>query len=116
MRFEINFNNLKGDAMPSQEELNKYRNRRYVCSVRVSDACEKQNSDVAQLGWLKNWANEREMVHVADFIEPDLSGSLPGNRTDLRDILQRADTLGDFDVVLSQRIDRATRGGADHLA
>jgi hypothetical protein len=100
--------------MHQPNEQEKYRNAPYVRIVRVSDAGERQNSDEAQLLFLKNWADERGMLHVADFVENDLSGSLPGNRTDLRAVLDRADRLGDFKYVLSQRVDRATRGGADH--
>jgi len=96
-------------------ELEKYRNKPYVRLVRVSDNSEKQNSDAAQLEWLKRWADERLMAHVTDFVENDLTGSLPGNRRDLRAILDRADKLDDFRYVLSQRVDRTTRGGADHL-
>ncbi len=88
--------------MVTKEEIELYRGKPYVCQVRASDDGEKQNSDEAQLLYLKNWANERLMVHVHDFVEPDLSGSLPGNRTDLQDLLDRADTLGDFVYVLAR--------------
>ncbi len=100
--------------MISKEDLEKFEGEGYVRMARVSDASEKQDSDLAQLLYLKNWADERLMVHVKDFVEEDLSGSLPGNRTDMRAVLDLADTVGGFKYVLSQRIDRATRGGADH--
>jgi hypothetical protein len=96
-------------------ELEKYRDQPYVGLSRVSDTSDEQNSDRAQLEYLKTWADERLMLHVRDYGEDELSGSLPGNRTDWAAILRDADTFGDFKYVLSQRIDRATRGGADHL-
>lgn len=97
------------------DDQEKYRGQPYVRMVRVSDAGEKQNSDAAQLKYLKDWADERLMVHATDFVENDLTGSLPGNRTDFQAVFHRADTLKDFKYVLSMRVDRTTRGGADHL-
>jgi len=101
--------------MISEDELKKYANEPYLRWVRVSDGGDQQNSDEAQLEYAKFWADARKMIHVADVVSPNLSGSLPGNRPDMVAILKRADERGDFRFVISQRIDRATRGGADHL-
>jgi hypothetical protein len=93
----------------------KYVGEPYVTLVRVSDATEEQDSDGAQLKYLKDTGNEWGMVWVDDYVRNNMTGSLPGNRTDIAALLERADTKKDFKYVLSQRIDRATRGGSDHL-
>jgi len=98
-----------------ENKKEQYVGARYVRLVRVSDASEDQDSDKAQLKYLDDFASERGMVWVHDFVENDLSGSLPGNRTDLNALLKRAEEQHDFQFVLVQRVDRATRGGVDHL-
>lgn len=97
---------------PTEDKL---RGAKYVTLVRVSDASQGQDSDEAQLKYLNGWAHQRGMLGVGDFVSNDLTGSLPGNRPDLKALLARADHKGDFQYVIAQRIDRTTRGGADHL-
>jgi hypothetical protein len=101
-------------SQANQQDINKYRGHTYARLVRVSDAGDKQASDEAQLAYLKTWADEREMIHAKDYVSNNLSGSLPGNRHDLTELLADAEK-NLFRYVLSQRVDRATRGGADHL-
>ena len=39
---------------------------------------------------------------------------MPGRRDDMTAVLHRKKTANDFDVLVCQRLDRLTRGGADH--
>jgi Resolvase, N terminal domain/Recombinase len=113
----VKFSNKGESHMSYRKKVQKdqYKDEPYVTLVRVSDYSEEQDSDEAQLEYLKKWAGERKMVWVKDYVETDLSGSLPGNREDIAALLKRAEEKKDFRYVLAQRIDRATRGGVDHL-
>ncbi|MFA9478972.1 recombinase family protein [Phycisphaerales bacterium AB-hyl4] len=54
------------------------------------------------------------MVLVDEIILKGVSGSLPGKRDDLPQLLERKRSADDYDVLLVQRLDRLTRGGTSH--
>jgi len=54
------------------------------------------------------------MVNTDEVVLNGMTGSIPGKREDLEQLLQRKRDKDDFDVLLVQRIDRATRGGSKH--
>lgn len=92
----------------------KYKGKRYICIARASDAPEGSSSTDAQLKLLNEAAKKLGMVPVEDIALNNLTGSLPGKRDDLDQLLARKRSRNDFDVLVLQRIDRLTRGGADH--
>ena len=92
----------------------RWRGRRCICLVRQSSDADGTTSTEAQLQWLHADAHARGMTNVADVTLEGVTGSLPGMRTDLEDLLNRKREQDDFDVLLVQRLDRLTRGGSEH--
>ncbi|MFA9480446.1 recombinase family protein [Phycisphaerales bacterium AB-hyl4] len=92
----------------------RWRGKRFICSVRQSDDSEGTTSTEAQLKWLHEEGRQRGMIHVDDIVLNGVTGSLPGKRQDLPDLIERKRTKDDFDVLMVQRLDRLTRGGSQH--
>jgi hypothetical protein len=91
-----------------------WEGKRYICSVRASDSGQAESSTDAQLAMLNAKAEELGMVYVDKVVLEGVTGSMPGRREDLLALIERKKTVNDFDVLVLQRIDRLTRGGADH--
>ena len=98
----------------SINEGDRWRGRRYICLVRQSDDTHGVTSTEAQLQWLNAEGGRLGMVHIDDVVLNGVTGSLPGKRKDLDDLLERKGQRDDFDVLLVQRCDRLTRSGAGH--
>lgn len=92
----------------------RWRGKRFICSVRQSDDSDGTTSTAAQLKWLHAEGLQRGMTHVEDIVLNGVTGSLPGKRQDLLDLIERKRTRDDFDVLMVQRLDRLTRGGTQH--
>lgn len=92
----------------------KFSGKRYICLVRQSNGGNGEWSTEAQLKWMHEEGARLGMIRVEDVILVGLTGSIPGKRLDLERLLQRKRDRDDFDVLLVQRIDRATRGGSKH--
>lgn len=90
-----------------------YKGKRYVCLVRASHASDEISTD-AQLSMLHEGVRDKGMAFVNAIILDGVTGSLPGKREDLQALLERKRTVNDFDVLVLQRLDRLTRGGATH--
>jgi hypothetical protein len=90
-----------------------YNGKRYVCMVRASHASDELSTD-AQLNMLHDSVRDKGMVFVNAIVLDGVTGSLPGKREDLQALLDRKKTINDFDVLVLQRLDRLTRGGAAH--
>ena len=90
------------------------RGRRYLCLVRCSTAQQTDTSIPDQLKLLRAFGDEHDLVHVDDVVLDGVSGSVPGARTDINDIIRRKSARDDFDVLLVQDMSRFTRGGAEH--
>lgn len=99
-------------AIDYRKAKNTERRRGFICLVRQSDASEGTTSTEAQLAWMHAEGERRGLTHVADIVLAGITGSLPGKRDDLKQLLERRD----YDVLLVQRCDRLTRGGSDHAA
>ena len=94
---------------------NELHGKRYVNLVRCSTDQQSETSIPAQLERLNSYAKEHQMVWAGnDVVLAGVSGSKPGNRTDLDELVERKRTLDDFDVVLTLVEDRFSRGGAAH--
>lgn len=95
-------------------KTDRYHNKRFISLVRQSNDTDGTTSTEAQCQWMRQEGEARGMGHVEDLILDGVTGSLPGNRQDIEDLLQRKRERDDFDVLLIQRCDRLTRGGSDH--
>lgn len=90
--------------------------RRYINVVRCSSDQQADTSPVDQLRVLNNFAAISHMTHAGDDVVLEgVSGSLPGGRTDIEQVIARKRARDDFDVLLVQDISRFTRGGIDHV-
>lgn len=91
-----------------------YRGKRYITLVRVSDDSSDNSSIDAQIKLLRDHAAGLGMVHVDNKVLSGVTGSMPGKRVDLSELIERKRKDNDFDVLLVQRLDRLTRGGSNH--
>ena len=94
---------------------NTLKGKRYINLVRCSTDQQAETSIPAQLELLNRYAADQGMIHTdADIVLDGVSGSKPGNRDDIQQIIERKQKLNDFDILLVQTEDRLTRGGAQH--
>ena len=94
---------------------NELIGKRYVNLVRCSTDQQTETSIPAQIECLNAYAKKRQMIWAGnDIVLAGVSGSKPGNRTDLDELIERKRTVNDFDVVLALVEDRFSRGGAAH--
>lgn len=87
---------------------------RYLSLARCSTAGQADTSIPDQLALMAAFGDEHRMVHVADVTLDGVSGSVPGARKDIDQIIHRKKTVNDFDVLLVQDTTRFTRGGIAH--
>ncbi len=88
--------------------------KRYINLVRCSTDQQTETSIPAQLELLNRFATGHGMIHVDNIVLDGVSGSKPGNRKDIDQLLTRKQSKNDFDVLLVQTEDRLTRGGTQH--
>ncbi|MEM6392777.1 MAG: recombinase family protein [Planctomycetota bacterium] len=100
--------------VPNTKQQDRYRGRRYICFVRQSNDDEGESSVEAQLVWMHQEGSQLGMVLVEDIKLSGVTGSIPGKRVDIAELLKRKREVDDFDVLMIQRIDRTTRGGVLH--
>ena len=105
---------MKNDNPDEEKTSDQWRGKRYICLARQSDDSEGTTSTEAQLELLHAEGQQRGMVHVDDIVLAGVSGSMPGKRDDLDQLLERKREHDDFDVLLIQRMDRLTRSGGSH--
>lgn len=91
-----------------------YTGKRYVASVRASDDTEGTTSTQAQLAMLHDAAAKLKMIRVGEVILDGVTGSMPGKRDDMLQLINRKKEYNDFDVLVIQRLDRLTRSGPNH--
>ena len=60
------------------------------------------------------FGDEQGMIYTDSIVLDGVTGSVPGARTDIDQIIARKKTADDFDVLLVQDMSRFTRGGAEH--
>jgi hypothetical protein len=90
--------------------------KRYIGLVRCSTDGQKDTSIPDQLALLRGFADKHGMIHVDDVLRGGVSGSKPGNRTDLDELVARKRDRNDYDILLVQDTTRLTRGGVEHGA
>jgi hypothetical protein len=92
----------------------KYKGRRYVCLVRCSTAEQVDTSIPDQIKLLRAFGDQHGLVFVDQVVLEGVTGSVPGARTDIAEIIERKIDRNDFDVLLVQDVSRLTRAGATH--
>jgi DNA invertase Pin-like site-specific DNA recombinase len=97
-----------------KENNNQYAGRKYLCLARCSTAQQADTSIPDQLKLLRAFGDEQGMHYIDSIILDGVSGSVPGARNDIEQIIQRKKTANDFDVLLVQDLSRFTRSGAEH--
>jgi ElaB/YqjD/DUF883 family membrane-anchored ribosome-binding protein len=85
-----------------------------VCLVRCSTAEQADTSIPDQIKLLKAFGQQHGMVFVDQVVVSGVTGSVPGARTDIDQIIHRKQSKNDFDVLLVQDVSRLTRAGAEH--
>lgn len=96
------------------ERNKKLRGKRYIALTRCSSAAQIDTSISAQNALVERFAQEHGMVCAGVVELAGVSGSVPGIRTDIDEIIQRKRERNDFDVVLLQDATRFTRAGIAH--
>ncbi len=89
---------------------------RYIMLVRCSTKDQADTSIDDQVKVLRKFADEHHMQYVDEVRLVGVSGSRPGARHDLEDLLRRKRERDDFEVLLVQDVSRLTRSGARHAS
>ena len=96
------------------KRLNDLKGKRYINLVRCSTDRQSDTSIPDQLKLLDAFAEQHGMAHVDDVSLDGVTGSIPGARSDVEQLIRRKRERDDFDVLLVQDTSRLTRGGAEH--
>lgn len=91
-----------------------FNGKRYIALARVSDASQANSSTQAQLAMLHEKARALKMTCADEVILDGVTGSMPGKREDMTQLIERKQKFNDFDVLVVQRLDRLTRSGSNH--
>jgi len=91
----------------------RLRGKRYIALARCSTNDQAETSLPGQLTLLRSFGDRHGMIYV-DEIARDVTGSLPGARTEFAELIQRKTEKDDFDSVLVQDATRLTRSGVQH--
>lgn len=97
-----------------KEKDNPYAGRKYLCQIRCSTNQQVETSIPDQKKLLRAFGDQYGMNYVDSVILEGVTGSVPGARNDIEQIIDRKKTLNDFDVLLVQDVSRLTRAGAEH--
>src|SRR5512136_489734 len=89
--------------------------KRCVGLLRCSTIGQANTSIDDQRRVLQSCARERGWEYVGEIALEGVSGSVPGARTDLQELIERKRACDDFDLVLAQDTSRVTRAGGDEL-
>src|SRR3974377_1381347 len=89
------------------------RGKRYIGLARCSSPGQVDTRIDKQLRLIENFGREQGM-HCVDRITLGVTGSVPGARSDLDELVQRKKDQDDFDIVVVQDLSRLTRSGGAH--
>src|SRR5436853_2328223 len=87
--------------------------KRFIALARCSSPGQADTSLDEQVRLIENFGREHGMVCV-DRMTLDVTGSVPGARSDLDELIRRKKEQDDFDAVLVQDASRLTRSGPAH--
>lgn len=99
---------------PLSDKESCYRDKRYKTLVRQSNDAQGSSSTEAQLQWMHDEGDQLGMTLVRDIVLDGVTGSIPGKRQDIEKLFEDKRKYDDFDVLMIQRMDRATRSGTAH--
>jgi hypothetical protein len=88
--------------------------KRFVGLLRCSTIGQADTSIDDQRRLLDAYAREHGLVAVDYVALEGVSGSLPGNRGDIQQLITRKQANDDFDILLVQDTSRFTRAGTQH--
>ena len=94
----------------------RWNGKRFICLVRQPNDAQGNDSVRTQLEFLRVECEKRGMTFVDQVVLERVSESKPGERTDLDELSRRKRERDDYDVLVVQKNDRLTRGGATHAA
>lgn len=94
----------------------KYEGLRYIALPRCSTLGQADTSIDDQLGVIHAFGRAHQMIPVGEMLLPGLTGSIPGLRQDIDELVKRKRERNDFDCVLIQDSDRMSRAGTMHGA
>lgn len=95
-------------------EKNRWKGKRFIGLARQSDNKDGNASTEGQLVHLRRECDAVGMTETDVIPLKGVTGSLPGKRKDLIDLLKRKREKDDFDVIAVHVVDRLTRGGTKH--
>lgn len=96
------------------ERTNQWEDKRAIVLVRQINDKDGCGSTEAQVDFMSRSVIDAGMRVVDKVVLEGVTGSLPGRREDLEQLLERRRTKRDFDVIAVQLTDRLTRGGGGH--
>jgi DNA invertase Pin-like site-specific DNA recombinase len=98
----------------SNENQDRLNGKSCIGLVRCSTAGQADTSIPDQIAALKQFAEKHGMTIIDIVVLPGLSGSIPGNRDDLQQLIERKREQNDFEFLLVFDTTRLTRGGMRH--
>ncbi|HEY1683538.1 MAG TPA: recombinase family protein [Tepidisphaeraceae bacterium] len=98
------------------KEKSSYTGRKYLSLARCSTNQQADTSIPDQLKLLRAFGDENGMIYTDSITLDGVTGSVPGARTDIEQIIERKKKSDDFDILLVQDLSRFTRSGAEHGA
>jgi len=97
------------------DKLKPYAGRHYVVMVRCSTDLQTETSIPTQLSDIHAACQAAGLVHAGDdMILDGKTGSKPGNRNDISELLTRKQVKNDYDLLIDLVEDRFTRAGPEH--
>lgn len=96
------------------DEYERLRGKRCVALVRCSTLKQANTSIPDQIRAIEAFADKHGLIVIDTIILEGVSGSRPGNRQDIPQIIQRKQERNDFEVLLVHDTTRLTRGGMKH--
>jgi Resolvase, N terminal domain/Recombinase len=95
-------------------EIDRWKGKRFIGLARQSDNKDGNASTESQLVHMRRECDAVGMTETDVIPLKGVTGSLPGRRKDLIDLLKRKREKNDFDVIAVHVVDRLTRGGTKH--
>lgn len=92
------------------------KGKKYIAFARCSTQGQADTSIEDQLKAINAFARSHEMIHVDNITLEGVTGSIPGARSDIDEMIARKVECDDFEVLLVQDPTRLTRSGPLHGA
>lgn len=93
----------------------KFRDRGAITLLRVSSSAQAEYSILQQKALTEQFMTKWGIRHHNTIELPGVSGSIPGNRQDIDEIIARKKRGEDFDLLIVLDSTRLTRAGGYHI-